>query len=303
MSLSSSLNAGVAGLSVNSTRLAVISDNIANSSTNGYRRADVDFAALVTPSGSNSFSAGGVTVATYRDVTTAGALISTGNATDISVAGRGMLPVTKAESVGLGPLERPFQMVATGAFTRDEAGYLLTRSGLALLGWPTDADGALVGPVVRESPASLEPVQISPFLTVSEPTTTMTLGVNLPASETEAGAAGDPFETTLGYFDSVGRDNLMRVAFTPVVPATGASNQWRMSFYDSATSDTIPVAEIDLEFDATRGGRGSLLSVTPLAGVPYDATTGTAQGTVADGPIDVFIGGPAGNLQTLRIND
>ena len=48
MSLSSSLNAGVSGLSVNATRLAVISDNIANSSTNGYRRADTDFASLVT---------------------------------------------------------------------------------------------------------------------------------------------------------------------------------------------------------------------------------------------------------------
>ena len=54
MSLSSSLNAGVAGLSVNATRLAVISDNIANSSTNGYRRADVEFSSLVIPSGPNS---------------------------------------------------------------------------------------------------------------------------------------------------------------------------------------------------------------------------------------------------------
>ena len=40
MSLSSGLNAGVAGLSVNAVRLAVISDNIANSNTNGYRRTD-----------------------------------------------------------------------------------------------------------------------------------------------------------------------------------------------------------------------------------------------------------------------
>ena len=48
MSLSSGMNAGVAGLSANSTRLAVISDNIANSNTNGYRKADVDFSALVT---------------------------------------------------------------------------------------------------------------------------------------------------------------------------------------------------------------------------------------------------------------
>jgi flagellar basal body rod protein FlgG len=37
MSISSSLNAGVMGLSVNGTRLAAISDNIANAGTNGYK--------------------------------------------------------------------------------------------------------------------------------------------------------------------------------------------------------------------------------------------------------------------------
>jgi flagellar hook protein FlgE len=327
MSLSSSLNAGLAGLSVNSTRLAVISDNIANSSTNGYRRADVDFASLVTPSGSNAYTAGGVAAETYRDVTTAGSLIATNSATDISVSGRGMLPVTTVESVELTSAERPFQMVATGAFTRDEAGYLVTRSGLALMGWPTDADGALLGPVTRESPTSLVPVQISPFLTASEPTTRMNLGINLPASETEAGALGNGFETTIEYFDSVGRDYLMRVEFTPVVPATGVSNQWRVSFYDGATSDVVPVAEIDVEFDASRTGRGALLAVTPVGTIPYDPVTGLATVSVADGPIEVFIGSPgldggliqldspfapinvskngapAGNLTTLQVND
>lgn len=327
MSLSSALNAGVAGLSANATRLAVISDNIANSSTNGFRRADVDFASLVTPSGSNSFSAGGVTVATFRDVVSSGTPISTGNSTDISVSGRGMLPVTTIESVDQSAAERPFQMVATGAFTRDANGFLATSSGLALLGWPTNADGVLTGAVTRESPSSLQPVQISPFLTVSEPTTMMNLGLNLPASETEAGALGIPFETTVEYFDSVGRDSQLRAEFTPVVPATGTSNQWIVSFFDSATSATVPVAELNVEFDATRTGGGGLLSVTPVGAVPFDPVTGITQVTVADGPIDIFIGSPsldggliqldspfapitvskngapAGNLQTLSVNE
>ena len=73
-------------------------------------------------------------MATFRDVAAAGALIATGNSTDISVSGRGMLPVTTVGSVDLAATERPFQMIATGAFTRDERGFLVTRSGLALLG-------------------------------------------------------------------------------------------------------------------------------------------------------------------------
>ena len=47
MSISSSLNAGVAGLAANATRLAGISDNIANSGTYGYKRVNTDFESMV----------------------------------------------------------------------------------------------------------------------------------------------------------------------------------------------------------------------------------------------------------------
>ena len=47
MTISSSLNAGVAGLAANASRLASISDNIANSSTYGYRRVETDFHSMV----------------------------------------------------------------------------------------------------------------------------------------------------------------------------------------------------------------------------------------------------------------
>ncbi len=47
MTISSSLNAGVAGLSANATRLATISDNIANSGTYGYKRANTEFESFV----------------------------------------------------------------------------------------------------------------------------------------------------------------------------------------------------------------------------------------------------------------
>ena len=43
MSIGSALQAGVSGLKALSTRLATISDNIANSSTIGYKRYDTQF--------------------------------------------------------------------------------------------------------------------------------------------------------------------------------------------------------------------------------------------------------------------
>ena len=62
MSISSSLNAGVMGLNSNSSRLSAISDNIANSSTYGYKRSQVDFSSMVLQQQSSAYAAGGVRV-------------------------------------------------------------------------------------------------------------------------------------------------------------------------------------------------------------------------------------------------
>ncbi|MEM8760717.1 MAG: flagellar hook-basal body complex protein, partial [Pseudomonadota bacterium] len=191
MTLSSSLSASVAGLQANATRLAVISDNIANSQTAGYRRGDVDFNALVIPGGQQStYSAGGVLASTYREVANSGTLIASSSATDIAVSGGGFLPVTTETAVGLPAAQRPFLLTPTGGFERSADGFLQTRSGLVLTGWPTDGDGNLLGNVVRDSPTDLQPVQLTPFLTTADPTTEAELVLNLPAADTAAGASG-----------------------------------------------------------------------------------------------------------------
>lgn len=334
MSLSSGLNAGVAGLSVNSTRLAVISDNIANSNTNGYRRADVDFSSLVTANSGGAFSAGGVRVSTFRDVATAGTLISSNQSTDIAVSGNGLLPVTPLTAVDDPASQRPFQMVATGAFRQNAAGYLVTPGGLVLQGWPTDATGATIGSVVRDSPNSLEPVRLSAFLTAADSTTNIELGVNLPADETTAGASGATISSPIEYFDALGVQHQLQIDYTPVVPATGSSNQWNIAITDSASG---LIADFDVTFDGSRNSPGGLLTATPSGANPanpqgagttaaFNAVTGAITLHVVDGPIEVQIastatgtglsqlaapftpnglsknGSPAGNLTSLEID-
>ena len=51
MSMSSSLNAGVAGLNANANRLATFSDNIANSATLGFRREGLVFSEYIQSTG------------------------------------------------------------------------------------------------------------------------------------------------------------------------------------------------------------------------------------------------------------
>lgn len=300
MSITSSLNAGVMGLSVHADKLATISDNIANSETYGYKRADAQFQSMVLTERSGSFEAGGVSVATFRDVDAQGSLVTTSSATDISISGRGMLPVTPVAGLDSQIGSPELNLLRTGSFSPDENGYLRTSSGYALLGWPADSSGN-IGIASRQSSAGMEPVQINANQFAADPTTNIELGVNLPASATEAGASGAPFTTPIEYFDNLGRSETLTATFTPTVPATGVSNTWTLDITDSATGPA-PIASYTLVFDDTRGGGGALLSVTPIGGAAYDPATGVASVAVAGGPMDVTIGRPNSNDQLTQLS-
>lgn len=288
MTISSSLNASVAGLSANASRLATISDNIANSSTFGYKRAVTDFHSMVIDSGRGTYSAGGVRTTTQRLIDERGPLLSTSNATDLAVRGRGFLPVTREVEVNLGASDSTLLLTTTGSFRPDENGYLRTSSGLILMGWPADSDGT-VPTFPRDTRVGLEPIRLNTNQFIGEPTTAMNLAMNLPATDTEAGADGDPRSLSIEYFDNLGKSQRLSVSFAPTVPATGASNEWTVTLTDGASGGTV-VGEYTLTFDDTRGAGGTLLSAANTIGGAYNPTTGTFQINVAGGPIDVKLG-------------
>lgn len=290
MTISSSLNAGVAGLAANATRLATISDNIANSGTFGYKRATADFEGMVISQarGAGVYSAGGVRAQTMRLIDERGALVATSNALDMAVSGRGMLPVIPSASMDSRTSDRPMTMTTTGSFRPDANGVLKTESGLVLLGWPANADGSI--PVMpRDSADGLEPVVINSNQTAGDPTTKMRLGANLPATETEAGKTGTALPMSVEYYGNLGTTEKLNITFTPVVPDTGSSNAWKMVIRDSAQENAV-IGEYDLVFDASQTNGGTLASVTMVEGGDYDAATGTLALEVAGGPLSVTIG-------------
>ena len=304
MTISSSLNAGVSGLQANATRLASISDNIANSSTYGYKRVETDFHSVVITSRGATYSAGGVRAVTERLIDQRGSLVSTSNATDLAVRGRGFLPVTQATDVEVANGEAEMLLTTTGSFRTDSEGYLRSNSGLVLLGWPALPDGSIPS-FPRDTADGLEPVQINVNQFSGEPTTRMTLGVNLPATETEAGAAGDTSELSVEYYDNLGTSENINITFTPTVPATGSSNTWTMTMRDSVDPAVI-IGEYTLEFADSRTAGGTLLSVTPtgVAGGPYDPVLGTIIVNVDGGPMEIDIGliGDSNGLTQLSDN-
>lgn len=303
MTISSSLNAGVAGLNANATRLATISDNIANSSTYGYKRASAEFESMVISGsrGAGSYAAGGVRASTIRLIEERGALVGTSNALDLAVSGRGMLPVMPAVALGVDMGDVPLMMTTTGAFRADADGVLRTESGLVLLGWPANSDGEIPN-FPRDSVSGLEPVVVNVNQTAGDPTTRITLGTNLPATETAAGASGESLSRTIEYFGNLGTSESLEITFSPVVPASGYSNTWTVQIRDSASAGAV-IGEYELTFDDSRTSGGTLATVTTVSGGTYDPVTGMIDLSVAGGPISLEIGRPGETNGLTQLSD
>jgi len=298
VTISSSLNAGVAGLSANANRLATISDNIANSSTFGYKRVQTDFQSMViSGSGSSgSYSAGGVTASTTRLVDERGSLVTTNNSTDLAVRGRGLIPVAQASEVEVGNGASQMFLTPTGSFRTDANGFLRTESGLVLMGWPAKPDGT-VPSYPRDTSDGLAPVQVNVNQFTGEPTKSMSLGVNLPATSTDPASTAPAENLTVEYFDNLGTSQQLDIEFTPAEDASGTRtpNEWTMQITDSAQPGP-PIGVYTLTFNDDRNSGGTLDTVAEVTGNGYNNTTGIATIIVGDpadldNTIDINIGG------------
>lgn len=300
MTISSSLNAGIAGLQSNATRLGSISDNIANASTFGYKRVVTDFNSLVLSNSGVSYTAGGVRASSQRLISESGSLVSTSNATDLAVRGRGMLPVASRSSVLAGDGNAKMMLTTTGSFRIDEDGYLASESGLLLMGWPANIDGSFPS-FPRDTSDGLEPIQFSLNLK-GDPTTQVTMGLNLPATSTIAGSDGETQNLSVEYFDNLGTSQSIALEFIPTVPATGSSNEWTVIMRDSAQDDAV-IGEYVINFNDTRADGGTIASVTTVTGGPYDPATGELIVDVASGPISIDIGEVGDNQGVVQLSD
>jgi flagellar hook protein FlgE len=294
MTISSSLNAGVSGLAANANKLATISDNIANSSTFGYKRVETDFSSMVISGGSDKYSAGGVRASTQRLIDQSGALVASSSGTDIAVSGRGFFPVTDMGSIGMDNTRLPMRLATTGSFKLDEDGYLRTPSGIVLMGWPAAQDGT-IPPYPRDTTRGLSPVQVSASQFVGEPTTRVNLGINLPATDTIGALPGNARQLSVEYFDDLGMSRTLDLAITPV-----GLNQWQVEATDSSSGNRV--GDFTIDFNAGSPGAGT---PSVLAGNVYDP----ADGTTVIGAIDPATGvaaievGTAGQVINLSFGE
>lgn len=135
-SLSAGLNTAVQGLSAQGTALGIISDNIANSSTIGYKSTTSQFSSLVTQAPTaNSYTPGGVLPKPFTHVDLQGSLQASTSQSDIAIIGSGFFPVTDSVSSITGQASGPIGFTRAGSFTLDKAGYLVNSAGQYVMGF------------------------------------------------------------------------------------------------------------------------------------------------------------------------
>ena len=294
--LYSSFSAGISGLNANATRLSAISDNIANTGTQGYKRVITSFQSMVLGGGSHygPYIAGGVRASTMRLIDERGALSVSSNATDLAVNGRGFLPVTTRQAVDRADGNLPLNLATTGSFRADAQGYLVNPNNMTLMGWPANPDGT-IGTFPRDTATGLQPIRLTANQFASEPTTDISVRLNLPAVATQAGADGAPYDMSVDYFSTLGTTESVNLRFVPDVPATGASNEWTLRVTDPRNGNAL-VGEYVVTFNTVVPNGGRILSVVDAAGNPggaYDAATGTFTVALDGRTVTVDIGSPA----------
>lgn len=136
-----SFNTALSGLKAAAADLGVISNNIANASTNGFKQSRAEFADVyaVSSSGTSSNAIGsGVRLAAVSQQFTQGTISYTDNNLDLAINGDGFFVL---EDNGSRLYSR------AGSFQVDRDGYVVNNLSQRLIGFQADATGAITGAI------------------------------------------------------------------------------------------------------------------------------------------------------------
>lgn len=292
-----SFQQGLSGLSTSSKALDVISNNVANSSTVGFKSSDAHFADVYAASltGGSALQVGiGTSLSSVAQQYTQGNVSTTNNPLDIAINGSGFFRLSNAGAVTYS---------RNGQFHLDKSGYFINDQNLRLTGYPASQDGT----IRKQTPTEM---QITPDLLKLAPVATgksvggsyagVQMSVNLDSrvtSKTWTPPTGgvpniDPnnynYSTALSVYDSLGNPHTMSFYYVK----TATAGQWAVygnvdgTLMDGAAPADKPnlTTPILLNFD----NAGKLTSVDGVA-VP-------ASGTVPDVALNVNLDQVATNL-------
>ncbi len=251
-----SFNIALSGLTASSSELDIISNNIANAQTIGFKGSRAEFVDVYA-AGAKSLNTGatgdGVRLADTAQVFKQGNITSTNSNLDLAISGDGFFTLRSPDG---------YVYSRNGAFSVDKTGDVVSVTGQKLQVYPPLASGGFNTGALTN--LNLETAQSEP-----NATTAGTVILNLPANATvPAVAVFDPTNsqtytnsTTTSVYDSLG--NQLNATFYFIKTAT--PNQWQVALTVDGTQVGAPQA---LNFSST-----GAVTVPAGGGVVFPAYT------------------------------
>ncbi len=267
----------LSGLQASQTEMSTISHNLANVSTNGFKKSRTDFADVIASSVSVAPSqqiGSGVMVKGNRQQFAQGNLIQSANALDLAVSGDGFF-VVKPET---GSSQVNF--TRNGGFLVDADRFVVDSNGSHLQVYPVDGSGSVVATGLQSAIS----LQLPETSGTAAPTKAVTLGVNLNASsKLPTTATFDRFDPSsynqsaqTTVYDASGNAMTLTNYFKRTSVSTDANtpSTWEVhSFVGDKELMTGGVAGSTMTFD----GAGKLTA--PTAPITYDEFTTAGSAT------------------------
>ena len=269
-----SFRIALTGLNAASTDLNVVANNIANSSTAGFKTSRAEFAEFVTRGISaaavdqNNSAGAGVQVATVTSKMTQGNISYTGRPLDMAISGQGFFVLNDNGS-------RVYSRA--GNFQLDREGRIVNAFDHVLTGYLADANGNINNTLgdLRVSTAELPP----------RITSRVDVGMNLDAAAAIPPISpmdpADPdsynFSTSLAIFDSQGTAHTLTTYF-----AKTGSNTWGLAMSVDGTDPAhVTLSSPTLSF--TSGGALDLAASPQPMSVSVDLAAVAAELGVTTG--------------------
>jgi flagellar hook protein FlgE len=231
-----SLFVGVSGLDAYQNQIDVISNNIANVGTTGFKGQDVTFqdlfyqtqqatsAPTTSNGGTNAIQAGlGVQVASTDTNFTQGGLQTTGINTNLAINGNGFFTLKNIDGSGTPAYTRD------GDFSLNENGFLYSpANGLAVLGYPIQSNGTIsqvAPPQPIQVPLGLSEKAVGTGFGAKQGPTgdanfDVSLGGNLNQTDyitavSSAGVTINATTITTTVYDSLGGSHQVQITYQP----------------------------------------------------------------------------------------
>jgi flagellar hook protein FlgE len=250
-------------LTANNQAINIVSTNLANMGTSGYKDQQVSFQELVNESAggfSSTDGSSGSVIAQSTQQFNQGTLETTGNPYDAAIQGGGFFVVDTAAGQQL--------YTRQGDFDVDSTGHLVTANGDYVQGWNA------LGGTLSTSGATSDIVLPTNLVLQPSASTQFTVSANLNANAT-VGSASGTFSSPIQVYDAQGVSHTLTVTYTET-----AANTWTYNVtipagdLSAASTTTNPLATGTLTFD----GNGNLLTPPASSGSVPIAITGLASG-------------------------